>query len=398
LGRRDLECIVAANDQKQVLRKSIYKQIDLTLVSPFILHGPVPEHRFFGRAREIEQIIGNIQDTSAALLGGRQIGKTSIIEAVNRRLSSDPRKYSCISVNCEAVEHYTDFFEAVIGEIQKQRPEIAKKAAGFDLGEPRSFTRIVSLLQKEQTILIFLLDEVDGLLKIDQDHEEILWRTFRSLSQRNLCRFICTGERVLNERLRARTSPLLNFFGVPIYLGYLDPQRAKEIIEKPMDDMGIKIRDKQVLEQIADLSSCHPCIVQVIGDQLVRVISGGRNKVRELTQDHFTLVAGSEEFREKYISIIWGGDLEEGSTALERIITLVIDERPASEREILQALLQHDVRCTISELDAAIKTLELYNVLRKEGKEYSFIPKHFPRIIRESLDIELTIEGYKDCM
>jgi HEAT repeat protein len=398
LGRGELERIIVAKNPKHMLRQSIYAQMDLTLVSPFILHGPVPEQRFFGRAREVERILGNIQYTSVALLGGRQIGKTSIIEEVNRRLSSVQRNYRCIKVNCEAVQGYVDFFEAVIKAIQSQWPEIAERAAGLDLGDTQSFERIVSLLQEDKIMPIFLLDEIDGLLRLDQDKNEVLCRTFRSLSQTDACRFICSGERVLNERLRARTSPLLNFFGVPISLGYLDPQSAKRIIEKPMDEMGIKIRDKRVLEQIADLSSCHPRIVQVIGDQLVQVVSEGRDRVRELTQDHFMRVADSEKFKEEYISTIWGGDIEEGATALERIITLVMDERPASEREIRQALLQHDVHCTISEFKEALRTLKLYNVLKKSNKEYSFIPKHFPRIIEGSLDINLTIEGYKDLM
>ncbi|MBM3134060.1 MAG: NACHT domain-containing protein [Chloroflexi bacterium] len=397
LGRRELERIAAARDPKQMLRRSIYEQMDLTLVSPFILHGPVPEHRFSGRAHEIERILGNIQYTSVALLGGRQIGKTSIIEAVNRRLSSAHQNYRCIKVNCEALQGYPDFFEEVIAGIRGRGPGIAEQAAGLDRGDPHSFIHIVSLLRDGKTLPVFLLDEVDGLLKLDQARKEILFRTFRSLSQTDTCRFICTGERFLNERLRARTSPLLNFFGVPIYLSYLDPQSAKEIIEKPMAEMNIKIRDEQVLEQITDLSSCHPRIVQVIGDQLVRAISESRDKVRELTPDHFLLVANSEQFKEEYISTIWGGDrIEEGCTALERIITLVMGERPASEREIRQALLERGISCTVSELKEAIITLVLYNVLQKNGREYSFIPKHFPRIVRESLDLELTIEGYKD--
>jgi len=397
LGRRELERIAAAKDPKQMLRRNIYEQMDLTLVSPFILHGPVPEHRFSGRAHEIERILGNIQYTSVALLGGRQIGKTSIIEAVNRRLSSAHQNYRCIKVNCEALQGYPDFFEEVIAGIRSRWPGVAEKAAGLDREDPHSFIHIVSLLRDGKTLPVFLLDEVDGLLKLDQARKEILFRTFRSLSQTDTCRFICTGERFLNERLRARTSPLLNFFGVPIYLSYLDPQSAKEIIEKPMAEMNIKIRDEQVLEQITDLSSCHPRIVQVIGDQLVRAISESRDKVRELTSDHFMLVANSEQFREEYISTIWGGDrIEEGCTALERIITLVIDERPASEREIRQALLERGISCTVSDLKEAIITLVLYNVLQKKGREYSFIPKHFPRIVRESLDLELTIEGYKD--
>ena len=401
LGRGDLERIVAAKDSKQMLRRSIYAQIDLTLVSPFILQGPVPENRFFGRALEIERILGNIQYTSVALLGGRRIGKTSIMEEVNRnlRLSSARQNYCCVKVNCEPVQRYTDFFAAVIKAIQSQWPKIAEKAAGLDQEDPQSFAHIVSLLREDKTVPIFLLDEIDGLLKLDQDRDELLCRTFRSISQTDTCRFICTGERLLNERVRARTSPLLNFFGVPIQLGYLDPQSAQEIIAKPMTEMNIKIRDKQVLEQIADLSSCHPRIVQVIGDQLIRVISEGRDRVRELTKGQFTLVANSEKFKAEYISTIWGGDrVEEGCTALERIITLVMGERPASEREILQALLQRSVHCTISELKEAIRTLELYNVLKKSGREYSFIPKHFPKIAEESLDKELTIEGYKDRM
>jgi hypothetical protein len=56
---------------REFLMRNILKNIDLTLVSPFVVRGPTTREMFFGRESEIRQIIEQSKEQSFALIGGR---------------------------------------------------------------------------------------------------------------------------------------------------------------------------------------------------------------------------------------------------------------------------------------------------------------------------------------
>jgi hypothetical protein len=62
--------------------------IDLGSLSPFVVRGPVPESMFFGREREVKQIAQS--STAYAVVGGRRIGKSSMLMKLKRLFSYDP--------------------------------------------------------------------------------------------------------------------------------------------------------------------------------------------------------------------------------------------------------------------------------------------------------------------
>ena len=79
LNGNDLRQIIIARDPDKRLVEIILQQVDLTVVSPYMTSGPVPENMFFGRDHELKTITRKINDTSFALIGGRKIGKTSTL-------------------------------------------------------------------------------------------------------------------------------------------------------------------------------------------------------------------------------------------------------------------------------------------------------------------------------
>ena len=44
-------------------------------------------------------------------------------------------------------------------------------------------------------------------------------------------------------------------------------------------------------------------------------------------------------------------------------------------------------------IDEALKTLQLYTLLRQEGKNYLYALTEFPHVVRESEDVEALIES-----
>ena len=72
LDYQDLVRLYLAIDPARELVRLILSQIDLTMVSPYVIWGPVPENMFFGRDYELKAIMRTIQDRSYALVGGAE--------------------------------------------------------------------------------------------------------------------------------------------------------------------------------------------------------------------------------------------------------------------------------------------------------------------------------------
>jgi HEAT repeat protein len=392
IGKSNFQRVVIARDCHQLLLSTIIQQADLTTISPFVTKGPVPAHMFFGRKREVANVLESIKRSSLAIVGGRRIGKTSFLQEVGRQLVrlSTHCRYHPVYISCQGMRSYKDFMHHI--GVWTQLPGV--------LDGPGSFYASVALaLRNEEKIFIFLLDEIEALLEVDIKEGEQLVKTFRDLfnefkDPKHGCRFIFSGERYLNQQLEAGSSPLLNFCEV-VHLGFLDPENAEELISRPMREMNIEVKE-DILKRIADLSSCHPRIIQFFGGKLVEELDKERG--RRVTIEHFKRVAESYEFREAYLSTFWGGDKPaEGLGPFERIVALiVIDIAPAELTAIHEVLLAEEVPHTLQELKEALRTLLMYQLIEPEGQRFKIKPQYFPEILSRTRNIQEDFEIYRE--
>src|SRR5512140_1968973 len=103
--------LLGARDPARRLVEVILDQVDLTVVSPYVTSGPVPENMFFGREHELKTIMRTVRNTNFAIVGGLQIGKTSVLSRVYRLLEEAP-EFQPFYLDCQAVHSNTVFFEA----------------------------------------------------------------------------------------------------------------------------------------------------------------------------------------------------------------------------------------------------------------------------------------------
>ena len=378
LDGNDLRQLIIARDHERRLIKIILSQVDLTVVSPYVTSGPVPENMFFGRDNELKTITRKVKDCSFALIGGRKIGKTSILAKVYRLLSETPT-YFPMYLDCQAVTDYDTFFEAVKSMWEVELPSQS----------PDGFRRLITRQASEWTggTIIVLLDEVDALLSYDLLAQEKLFRVFRALSQEQYCRFVFCGERMLHARLHAPDSPLFNFCD-SIHLSYLEEQAARRIILEPMQAMGISLADQDTLvREIMDLSSCHPNIVQYICQRLIIQIN--RRGSRRITMADLEAVRTSSQFSEYFTEVTWGN-----ASALEKLISLLlIDQGPVTLSDIEALLTQVGVHALQMDIEEALRDLMLYSIIRKDGQHYVFANRGFPQIIKASQDMPSLLDS-----
>ena len=377
LGMREMQHVVTAKKPPDALRFIICDQADLTLVSPYSCDEPASRNLFFGREFEIRTATQAIVNNSVAILGGRRIGKTSILHRVNEVLRES---YSCYYLDCHPIRDYDILFRTMA----YHWPRLESLAP-----EPVSFHSAVADLSNDR-MLIFIFDEIDALLRFDMANDELLFKTFRSLSQEGMCRFIFSGERVLSNQLKyGSQSPLFNFCGQRIQLGYLEQRSARQLVTEPMSWMNIELREEErVVGDILELSSCHPRLVQYICHSLIRAIN--REEVRFITPEQVQRIAGSNEFREEYLYTVWGD-----ATSFERALTLALENTTFTRKEIQAALERQDIPYTWEGLKSALHNLKICSVLRQDNAMFHFVAERFPKVARESLDIEMEISSLR---
>ncbi len=369
LDYQDLRSLFLAVDVEHRLIEMILKQVDLTVVSPYVISGPVPEYMFFGRDYELKAIMRTVRDKSYAIVGGRKIGKTSVLNKI-LRLMEQTSGFQPYYLDCQHVTNYEEFFGAVAVKCQVQ----------VEAAVPDVLRRIVLRLQRQNGpgMVILLLDEVDRLLQYDIQHQTRLFRMFRTLSQEGLCRFVLCGERQLNGALHDADSPLFNFASI-MRLSYLSVRDALRVVQEPMTTMGVLFEDRETLPpKVVELSSCHPNIVQAICQMLI-VRTNARND-RLIRYSDLQEVRSSDDFREFFFEVAWGN-----ATTLERLISVLMADSPAfALAEVRQVLADRGCDVPNSAIEAALEGLVLFSLLQRQGGTYSFATRSFPTILGES--------------
>src|SRR5439155_24749199 len=84
LIHNDFLNIVESRNPQKAFRQYLLSRINLKVASPFITNGPTPDSMFFGREHELHAISTHAHNASYALIGGRRIGKTSILKRLGR--------------------------------------------------------------------------------------------------------------------------------------------------------------------------------------------------------------------------------------------------------------------------------------------------------------------------
>lgn len=374
LDRQSLAKIIAHNSSQRLVEIILEQGIELSSLSPYVVKGPVSEKMFFGREKEIKTISQGIQNADHAVVGGRRIGKTSILQRAKRLLNNDPR-FRAYYIDCEEKFDYEDLFRALEDEFTEP----------LDSADPLSFRRLAGKLRLKnlERKVVFLLDEVDELLAFDAQSktESQLFRTFRALSHEGVCKFVFSGSRTLYRHLHNPQSPFFNFCE-DMTLRPLEPRSIAEIVSKPMHQLGIELPEEEALiNRMIDLSSSHPNIAQWLCDRLIKKVS-----VRRITLKDSEEIAADPEFRRHYIETAWGD-----ATPLEKIISLLSDGPSFQFDQLCGALGRHGLtdKGIIRE---SLEMLQLYSLLERQGEQYRFALSHFPRMIREMEDVSSQIE------
>jgi len=208
-SRDELRRIIVSDYPRQAIRKLVLSQVALITVSPFIITGATSDDMFFGREEELRELAEHAATTSYAIIGGRRIGKTSVLGRLHRIRFPD--------VGIRTIYHdcsTTPGFEALlVASIRDWRSEPPSDTP-ITLGDLFQFP-------PDDSPLVLLLDEADKLVPADRANGWPLFNALRALINSAHVQVVLSGERTLRDALRDPTSPLFNFAN-EMLLGPLD--------------------------------------------------------------------------------------------------------------------------------------------------------------------------------
>lgn len=364
LGPDDLRVLAAAKDVERELSAMILRQADLTKASPFVHNGVTPPRLFHGRRIEETSIVSDLATSSVAVLGSRQIGKTSLLHRVRETLLAQRR--SVYYGDCQAVGDW-DGFRA-----------LAERDWGVQLSPtfaPDQIAELVSQLDPGGEFPILILDEIDRLVSWDRETEvggvkEAFFRGMRALSQAGRAQFVFTGERTIADVLWAPDSPHWNFCQ-RLSLRQLEREDAAALLFDVLASLSISFADRALAEQVLWRStSGHPRLVQLLGDKLVR-------RLNERPGDERAVLAASDlesivetfDFKTEYVDTYWGQ-----ATDFEKELTRQIAEGRTSLAHLQAEVSGHGAH-------HSLRILELYGIIDVERDAVSLRAEFLPEAL-----------------
>ncbi|MCP4699066.1 MAG: hypothetical protein GY862_19770 [Gammaproteobacteria bacterium] len=302
---------------------------------------------------------------SYAIIGGRRVGKTSVLTHLHR-IRLPGIGFRTVFHSCATVRISKDFLSKIFSEWMET--SVGNKP------------------------FVLLLDEADKLIPADRANDWAIFNTMRALVNSGRVQIALSGERVLREALRDPDSPLFNFAN-EILLGALDFRAVEELITRPMKQLGIELADEaKMVKRIYDITSGHSNIVQRLCRRLI--IRLNERRIRRIQLDDVNAVINDPGFqRDDFLDTYW-----ERASLLEKIISLLMaDGGNIRTLSTIRKALENrcDLRPEAGEVDNALQQLvDLRSILRRNSKGYEFAVKAFPLVVAETMTLNDMLEVF----
>jgi len=239
--------------------------------NPYISRGAIQDPcHFFGRVQETREILDLTSGgQSVSIVGPRKIGKTSLLLHVRR--SAPP-------VEAGKKTRHLYIFLDLQGKPQASQPEICQwmwnetlKTAGpvkrlpTAVESAEEFEKAVRELCAADFKLTLLVDEFELMAQNPQIDFNFLSRLC-SLSTAQLVNYVMTSRRPLSDlEYKDPFAYHSSFFTIfdQRHLGFLMPAEARELVCKPVQDMGFPDLTEEEVEFLFDLAGYHPACLQI---------------------------------------------------------------------------------------------------------------------------------------
>jgi WD40 repeat protein len=345
-----LRDLLLVEEPVRLLETTIAEQIAVSELSPYQVAGGVKlENLFFGREREI-RAIADRSLRNFLVVGQRQMGKSSLLLAVLRRLQARP--------GLDA--RYVELADAdVHRRLARERervpadgsplPPFVEVAAG-EPSRPR----------------VWLIDEADDFIAADARAGHPVLQAMRALAEEGRAYFILAGFWELYRAVVLDEKQPLRNFGEHLRLEPLDERAALALVTEPMEALGLRWDAPSTTTYLLEQAGRRANLLVLACKALVESLPPDTH---ELTRAHLERVLREDkDLRDQ--GRRWRGDHPLHRAVVRQALLL---GRPTRE-EVRQALKARGADIRATDFDEAMDHRELSYVLVPDGEGRLYCP------------------------
>ena len=347
----ELSALLLAAEPVDAFARLIARYVKVARISPYQTSlGVRKESGFFGRTRILSDILNRGEPANYLVVGGRQLGKSSLLLALQRRFTG-LKGIDCryLSVGLASIE---SGLAAALGlPAVTPLPDLLRQLAQVPSGTRR----------------VLLLDEADAFVAADAARGYACLNGFRSLTDEGRCHFILAGFWSLYRSASFDyQSPIKNFAEV-IQIGALEPEACWDLVTKPMAALGLTYADPGMIERILERTGGRANLIAILCDQMLQ---GLGLTERRLTAADLARALASESVRAALEG--WGAldgrGPDSADARLDRMIVYgLIGRETFTLTEVLDLLAGLGVAPAPERIRESLTRLELAFLTGREG-------------------------------
>jgi len=331
--------------------------------NPFIAGSWVRGEDFFGRGELVREVLEG-ERHSLWVLGGRRLGKTSLLKELEYRVhKSRETPFVPLYWDLQGSGDARGLAETLLASVEDSEPfRRATDVLVEDLESQPVAEMLASLVRRTVRSgwrLLLLVDEAEELLVVGRGDASVLARLRRVLSRGADVRTVITATRLLarvDEQAALPTSPFLQGFIPPVYLTPLTLAEGRVLLARG----GFAPADA---DTVLARAACHPFLVQLIASRLF--------ESRDLAVTLEQLAA--DEMVANYFAVDFG--------TLEEIERDALGE-VAREGQRTRGELARKLGRPEEDLDSPLYGLSMLGYLVRDGEGYRLANWFFERWLR----------------
>ncbi|OQY57635.1 MAG: hypothetical protein B6245_16010 [Desulfobacteraceae bacterium 4572_88] len=264
-------------------KKTIYEQRYNPYIVGEAVHDP---EMFFGRADMMQDIFQSLRQNSLCLTGERRIGKTTLLEHINKNAQEPFFSFFCNLESVKEAFFFSRIMQHLVNKVQSVWENtkldlilLEKERHEYDdLDFEEDVDAVLGFLKKHynpQVSIIMCLDEIDATEGFSPDIHQSLRNVFQTYQ--GTIRMVAAGVSIKRGEWHLPTSPWYNFFEFRD-ISALDRFNAERLITEPV--RGFYTYGVGAIDFIPYKTNGKPFYIQMICKKAInRVLDEKRRKV-----------------------------------------------------------------------------------------------------------------------
>lgn len=251
-------------------------------VWPYVVGQWVRADGFYGRGEQLCEVLDGPRN-GFWVVGTRRRGKTSLLKQLEHLAAAEAsHRFVPVFWDLEGTDDdsaLASSFEEALFDAEPRLEEV-----GLSLSEivDDDLFRMLGTLRRRLSAagssLLLLCDEAEELLNIASASEATIRRLHRALlAHEGMRTVLASGPRLWDLASGSKTSPFLDGFLPPLYLGPLKPPSARALVlQNQLSGVARPELSDEVVESICHWGGGHPFLLQLLSKRVVELGSVDR--------------------------------------------------------------------------------------------------------------------------